>query len=382
MTLDRAEAALAAGLAEFERSEAESDGETRENLFPSVDERALAEFGAGAGGELKRMHRPWTSAALVANAFTSWRGSEGSLVLCGLRGFDGPLRFEAKCPTGLQGTPPHLDVILRRGGAIVGVESKLVEPYRRRKPAEVAAAYYKLAERGDARAKSRWFAAFDRVGDFSYLDAAQLIKHFLGLANCYPDAQKTLVYLFWEPTNAKEEPAFQAHRAEIEQFADLVAGDPMCKLRWCSYAEHWLELENGDGPPWLPEHLALLRARYAVPLPSPVQVIWRVDESYLHFVFDPRPEGWGLRGDPFLWDALRKEMRGVIAATPDEIVAALRHAFRRRVGVDPNARNTPAAVYCEQFAHGGMSSGHVDIPTWRDRLLPLLEERIAEIFPG
>lgn len=60
-TLERAEAAFEARLVEFERSRRmglESEPIGRENLFfPSVDGRVLAEFEAGAGDEVKRLHR-------------------------------------------------------------------------------------------------------------------------------------------------------------------------------------------------------------------------------------------------------------------------------------------------------------------------------------
>jgi hypothetical protein len=105
-----------------------------------------------------------------------------------------------------------------------------------------------------------------------------------------------------------------------------------------------------------------------------------MNTQQLRRIFQPPPEQWGLRGDPFLWKALRSGLRRADVATPSDAVAALRDSFRRHVGVDADDRTAPEAVYCEQFAHGGMSSGHVHIPTWRDELLPLLEDRIGASF--
>lgn len=87
------------------------------------------------------------------------------------------------------------------------------------------------------------------------------------------------------------------------------------------------------------------------------------------------PEGWGLRGDPYVWAALREYLAGV--PLPDDEVTleeSLFSAFTAVVGSD--LRTEPAErVYREEFAHGGMSSGHVHLPTWRDSLIPLLVSR-------
>ena len=36
------------------------------------------------------------------------------------------------------------------------------------------------------------------------------------------------------------------------------------------------------------------------------------------------------------------------------------------------------SVHCEGFAHGGMSSGQVHLGTWRERLLPMLANRVGD----
>ena len=101
-----------------------------------------------------------------------------------------------------------------------------------------------------------------------------------------------------------------------------------------------------------------------------------MDDQQLSRIFEPAPAQWGLRGDPFLWDALRSDLRLIDADTSADAVSKVRELFRQHVGVDVGDRTAPEAIYSEQFAHGGMSSGHVHIPTWRDRLMPMLEARI------
>ena len=92
-------------------------------------------------------------------------------------------------------------------------------------------------------------------------------------------------------------------------------------------------------------------------------------------LFDPEPQTWGLRGDPCLWQALRTHLAGQhIPASADELTSLLHTAFRELAGTDL-ATDAATAVYREQYARGGMSSGMISLDTWRQRLMPLLTER-------
>jgi Restriction Endonuclease associating with ARP len=237
-----------------------------DNLLAGVARADIeAAFGAGAGQELEgKMRAPWSSSALAVNSFAPWQRDPGSLKLAGVTGFTEALAFEAKCPNGVSAIPPHLDVLLERGEAIVGVESKCTE-YLSPKTSKVAAAYLALATEGDERAASPWFAALADVPSFRFLDAYQLVKHYLGLARSYPGRPLLLVYIYWEPANARALPLFNEHRAEVERFGKLVAGDPGCRFEALSYGEHWRELDALSAKPaWLDRHLAQLRLRYEV----------------------------------------------------------------------------------------------------------------------
>ena len=57
-----------------------------------------------------------------------------------------------------------------------------------------------------------------------------------------------------------------------------------------------------------------------------------------------------------------------------ELHAILHRSFREVVGVQVDAPNTEP-VDVEGFAHGDISSGMVDLQTWRERLIPLLIDR-------
>jgi hypothetical protein len=98
-------------------------------------------------------------------------------------------------------------------------------------------------------------------------------------------------------------------------------------------------------------------------------------------LFEPEPEQWGLRGDPYLWRALRDHLSATdIPTSGDAVVTLLHRAFSELAGVDL-ASASDERVYLEQYAHGGMSSGQICLPVWRDRLVPLLTKRAREL-PG
>ena len=66
-------------------------------------------------------------------------------------------------------------------------------------------------------------------------------------------------------------------------------------------------------------------------------------------LFDPEPQTWGLRGDPYLWRALRAHLAGQdIPASPGDLVGILHEAFRELVGTDlasdPRHLRVPGAV--------------------------------------
>ncbi|MGC5022983.1 hypothetical protein [Micromonospora sp. DT47] len=92
-------------------------------------------------------------------------------------------------------------------------------------------------------------------------------------------------------------------------------------------------------------------------------------------LFDPEPPRWGLRGDPYVWRALREHLSGTnIPASVDEVVSLLHAAFGELVDVDL-VSDPASAVYREKYAHGGMSSGSISLETWRQQLMPMLAHR-------
>ena len=90
--------------------------------------------------------------------------------------------------------------------------------------------------------------------------------------------------------------------------------------------------------------------------------------------FDVLPGQWGVRGDPHVWQAMRERLAHT--PTPDTaeaVRAALLDAFNSIVDVDLDTE-TERYVRRNEFDHGGMSGGMVDIEWWRTKGMPHLVE--------
>lgn len=235
----------------------------RDNLVPGIDlDDIRSDFESGAGHELQsKMRAPHSSAALAVNTFGRWRRDPSSLHIQGETGFES-LRFEARCSTGLGGTSPHLDVLAVSRDAVVAVESKCLEYLQGKQPI-FSRSYDTIT---DARAKSAVFKLLQQLRtnahEFRSLDVAQLVKHYLGLTNCWPGKRLTLLYLYWEPENAGNFDQFVEHRKEIEHFCKLVGVESNFTFRAACHRELWAEWEIADSPEWIRNQVQALRLRY------------------------------------------------------------------------------------------------------------------------
>ncbi len=277
---DRARAALLARLRELlPANRAETiDGDGRTECFEDnlvhlepwqVDE-LRSQLEAGDGGELRPSqdgrrpsgHSAYSSATLAFNAFGRWLGSERLLRVCGVAHFEPRLRIEARCRIFRGGRAPNLDCLLLGPHAVMGVESKLTETLARHRTPEWSNAY----GRADCRAlvSGGWLEVLDlarrQLFVPQYLNAAQLLKHALGLAKQY-GPQAHLAYVYWEPTNASDFDVVRSHRKEVLDFAERIAGSPPF-FHAISYADLLDEWAACQGPEWLPEHIEALRTRY------------------------------------------------------------------------------------------------------------------------
>jgi hypothetical protein len=256
-------------------------------LIPGVTlDDFKADLDAADGNELRdgktrpaKFCASYSSSALAVNTFAPFKAHRDALTIAGIAGFTTAPTFEGKCPNGLfeaNGEPsrsPNLDVLAFAGDTVIAVESKFLEPLSNKKQ-ELSPKYlasFLGTDGTDPIAEPEWSEMYTRVArmaaypkeDLPYtrLDAAQLVKHYLGLKVSYPRQTRVLVYLYWEPTNAGGMDAYKRHRLEVEDFARRVAG---CDTKFIamSYPDLWHEWETTSTWPGMPEHLTRLRARY------------------------------------------------------------------------------------------------------------------------
>jgi len=174
-----------------------------------------------------------SSSALVCNVFDYWRSQlllgQSPAVLTTALGVPvsvKQMQFEQIQRTGLGGTPPHLDVVLRADGSKpFFIESKFTEPYQ---PHSTEGTFTKsyFPNSGELWGKlglTRCENLARRINasqeQFPRLNAPQLLKHILGIANTF-QKDFTLLYLWYDyPSSEAAE-----HRAEVETFTQRLNG--------------------------------------------------------------------------------------------------------------------------------------------------------------
>ena len=235
------------------------------NLWRPLSAEAHAGFRRGAGSELARhMKALHSSSALVANFFDYWTPRDKAPLLSAL-GVDGDsavsLNFEAQFPTGLGGTPPHLDVALRLSScAVVAIEGKFTEPLQRstKGKAKFESSYFPCygglwAQRGLPACQTLAEELREGRHRFEFLDPGQLLKHALGLATQLGD-RFSLYYVYYDCPGKRSE----AHKAEIGRFARQVGHE--VRFKALAYQDVYSKLRASDQAD--PEYLEYLGARY------------------------------------------------------------------------------------------------------------------------
>ena len=242
-----------------------------DNLFLPLSatfHRALTEAG---GGETKlQRNRPpklqalHSSAVLVINVFQYWEGRAGPELPRALS-LDGSLEsveIERRFPTGLTGMPPTADVVLGlSGNRVIAIESKFTEWMTKQRP-DLERLNKKYLQPGalwmDAGLpRCQQLAADIAAGSESFrkLDAPQLLKHALGLAQNAP-GRFSLLYLYFDDANDSASAA--RHRAEIGRFAERI--DTGISFRAMTYQALAARLAGEGGVDT--EYLEYLRGRY------------------------------------------------------------------------------------------------------------------------
>jgi len=232
---------------------------TELNLIPDVRmEDIRADFTQGTGNELEGKFRAaHSSSALAANTFGPWRKNPQPLHLLGRTGFT-VLQFEKQCPTGLGGFPPNLDLLVESPDCVIGVESKFLEFLTPKQP-KFTDSY---TRENLPQMEECWAELIDELksGPKQYLDAAQLVRHYLGLRNQpeYEGKKIILLYLFWEPENWAEFPEYRQHRKELVAFQEKVSASDI-PFVWFTYPQLW---RRWDKRALYPDHLRHIQKRY------------------------------------------------------------------------------------------------------------------------
>lgn len=240
------------------------------NLLCPMNPRTKLAFDSGSGSELQdtpsrpaKMKALHSSSALAVNVFDSWVDGDKSALQAAFQ-LDtaiSAIAFEAQYPTDLTGNPPNLDVALELAdGFTIGIESKFSE-WLSPKSASKLPFKSKYFPDGDGLWKQQGLPMSQQLAQhmnsgakqFRYLDAAQLLKHALGMATQLDDRFYLFyIYLDWP---GKES---EAHAEEIDQFCDLV--DPELGFRVITYQQLLSQFQNKPGVD--SEYLEYLSKRY------------------------------------------------------------------------------------------------------------------------
>lgn len=247
----------------------------QDNIAPTISRRLFYnDIDNGSGNEVKsKKGKPKfasiaSSSALAVNTFALWKDETylKTLEVCGSGGFT-ELSFESKFKNKI-GTPPNLDVVLSGVDKIIGIECKFLEPFGKKHP-KFSDKYFNVE---DHRKNSKWYEAMKgiRRGNaefvFEYLDVAQLIKHYFGICCEKNKRDRTLLYLYWEPSEyiRKGYKPYEQHMIELKHFADLVKDDAQLEFKFLSYQDLWQSWEKLEIPGSIRTQIKWVKNKYNI----------------------------------------------------------------------------------------------------------------------
>lgn len=265
-----------------------------DNLFEPLSKESLKSYNSGDGNETKdsktrlaKMKALHSSSAIVVNLFQYWQGKDVCPILnaCKLSsrsnkvgtmienvGSDSPkeiviipsplnykIKFEEQFEISEDKSrfphSPNIDIVIYTPLSTIGIESKFTEPYSSRKHGGLKQKYVENHSFWSGLPNLFELAKEISPDDnkFHYLDAAQLIKHILGLKknsdeynsnivqkHHVEEGKRNLVFkrnfhllYLWYDVIGK---GGNEHRKEIEQFAEIVQKDNI-KFSHITYQE-------------------------------------------------------------------------------------------------------------------------------------------------
>lgn len=238
-------------------------------------ELITAAYQQAKGNEIDsgKFQHPESSAALAGNAFGFFLEQPGQLPpIPGTETYGWPAVHVAieqcvRLPWS-GGTHPWLDAFIETQSHIIGVESKRYEQFRGKPPGVFSDAYWRdvWGDHMNAYQRARDGLANGEIR-YQHLDAFQLVKHALGLFAEGERRKKMpiLLYVFAEPptwSDDREIPvtALEAHRAEVEHFAQQVAGGAVAFVA-CPYRQLLMAWES-SGSEQLARHALLVKRAF------------------------------------------------------------------------------------------------------------------------
>ena len=252
-----------------------------DRFLPGVPgEQIEAIYNAAPGKEIAsgKFDSPESSAALAANTFGFFLNRPGELPpLPRCESVEWPatsiyLERQVRFPWS-GGRHPWLDALVVTPSALIGIESKRFEPYRRKRMSFSKA--FLRPVWGD-RMKG-YEGIRDNLNEskrpHAGVNAAQLVKHALALrtqvSSCreFEGLKPILFYLYAEPDTwprdgkPVDDEAKAAHRAGISRFAANVEGDEV-RFVTCSYRELLATWER-SGKPEIREHAKAVKLRFS-----------------------------------------------------------------------------------------------------------------------
>ena len=250
-------------------------GSLADNLREELSRGALTDFQRGSGRELRtrgikppRMQALRSSAALSANVFDYWRSRDPYPLQYALHLRDRITRisFEENFPTGLNGNPPNVDVMIRlEDYQYVAIESRFTEWLTVRdrtvEPKYFADGQQLWLQAGLPRCQAladslQENSPFHESSPFQHLDVPKILKHALGLANKTGLFEVFYLYFDWQSSESV------AHAKELARFAEAIGNE--FRFRVMTYQEMFERLSHSVRPEDA-AYMDYLTGRYAAP---------------------------------------------------------------------------------------------------------------------
>jgi hypothetical protein len=217
-----------------------------------------------------RLYAAQSPVMILVNSMAPWLNDLPSLTVKGRRGFR-DMRFEVRMPPVEEEGWLWLPGLLISPGRIIGIESETTDYLSGHRVSFSEPMESFWAEREANGWRREMLALQGGEHGYSHLDAARLIKQYMGLrlmlealaAEGTRPIPASLLYLYWEPLNAARFSEFDEHHREIEQFEAAVAGSDV-EFVPMSYLDLWAGWSRDEGAPrWLAMHIARLHQRYS-----------------------------------------------------------------------------------------------------------------------